>query len=68
MVALIFLTKHPGHALGTEFNFRVKGTVHTVGKRLKLCFGPRSDKLHENRKMFFLFGLISIELTFHIEI
>lgn len=66
LVAFPFLTKHPAHALATEFNFGMKGAV--LGKRLRLCFGPRSDWFHENRKMFFLFGLISTELTFHIEI
>lgn len=66
LVAFPFLTKHPAYALATEFNLGMKGAV--LGKRLRLCFGPRSDWLHENRKMFFLFGLISTELTFHIKI
>lgn len=41
LVALAFLTNYPVHALGMELNFRVKGTIHTLGKRLRLCFGLR---------------------------
>lgn len=62
LVAFPFLTKHPTHALATEFNFRMKRSV--LRKRLRLCFGLRSDWLHENRKKkFFLFGLISLHFT-----
>lgn len=43
LVALIFLTKHPVRALGTGFTIRVKGTIRALGKRLRLCFGSRSD-------------------------